>query len=88
MIAKVKAKTRKEKVWQLVTCEAKTFCSRLLEKQYSRGCKGGALVTTHIVGQQQTQMNQQNSLADTKLVVEGLRTVSQLSLICEKDMIN
>ena len=38
--AKARARTRKEKVWQIVTLVGSPdICSRVLEEQYSTGCK-------------------------------------------------
>ena len=61
--------------------KAKTSCPRLLEEQYSTCCNasdpahsssGGASVTTHTVGQQQANVSQQSSSAETKPVVRRI----------------
>ena len=63
--AKVRARPPRSSCGSLLLWEARAFCSRLLEKHYSTGCKrysrsssGGASVTTHTVGQQQANVTQ------------------------------
>ena len=70
VIIRVKAKTRKAKVWQRVT---------LVESQ-------GGSVSDYTYSWSTTCQRQQGSSAETK--PRELRTVSQSSLICEKEMMS
>ena len=71
--------------------EARTPCSRLLEKQYSsdrsHSFPGEGSVTTHTVGQRQANVTQQSSSAETKPVVRRVERMSQSYSTCEIDMV-
>ena len=85
--AKVRAKTRKEKVWQHVTLVrspdilletvGETIYDRLQVIQPVHPSSGGASVTTRTVGQQQANVSQRSSSADTKPVVRSQKDWEQ-----------